>query len=121
MAQGSKSRVVIWTIVGILVVIAVVFLIIARKGAAPSRAPFSTDRVPRYVEQMDRRLNNLSDEAAELRGEYGPEEFVAFDSVMALARAGLEELQGLTDDNELRAKRDLLDGYREELRQMMPE
>jgi len=37
MAQSSKSRIIIWSIVGVLVVIAAVFLIIGRKGQTAQR------------------------------------------------------------------------------------
>lgn len=118
MAQGNKSRIVIWTIVGILVVAAVVFLLIARKGAGPTTLPFASEDVPGYLDKIGGRLDRLAMEATELRAEYGAEQaetFAQFDATMEKARAAMQELPTLTDEQALRAKHDEIEDYRLEL------
>ena len=54
MAQSSKSRIIIWTIVGILVVVAVVMLVTKPKDSG--RPPINPER---FVRQMESRLQKL--------------------------------------------------------------
>lgn len=119
MAQGNKSRIVIWTIVGILVVAAVIFLIIARKGATVA-VPFTAEDAAKYVERTTRRLDKLTQDATELRAQFGTDpEFARFDSLMELARAGLQEMQGTTDEKALGDKRKEIEGHRVALKEII--
>ena len=54
MAQGSKSRIIIWTIVGILVVIAVVMLV--TKPKTSGRPPINPQQLSRNYERQFGRL-----------------------------------------------------------------
>jgi hypothetical protein len=121
MAQGSKSRVVIWVIVGILVVAAVVFLMFARKGTT-NRPPFTTQDVPKYLGRMDKRVQGLASDATDLRAQYAtqsPEVFAKFDSTMEKLRAAMQEMQTLTDEKALKGKRDEIDGYRFDMQKLL--
>lgn len=105
MAEKSKSRVVIWTIVGILVVVAVVFLIVARRGTGPAGTRnISTEDVPGFVERMERSLDNEEGRVAKLRGEWGSEYAAEFDEIAGLldkVRADLQEIQQMTGSSEI--------------------
>ena len=101
MAEKGKSRVVIWTIVGILVVVAVVFLVVARKGGNPTGSrSISTEDVPGFVGRMEKSLDNEEGRVARLRSEWGSDYAAEFDEVAGLfdkVRADLQEIQQLTD------------------------
>jgi hypothetical protein len=108
MAEKSKSRVVIWTIVGILVVVAVIFLIVARRGgtAAGSRS-ISTEDVPGFVGRMERSLDNEEGRVAKLRAEWGSDYAAEFDEIAGLldkVRADLQEIQQMTGSSEISKK-----------------
>jgi hypothetical protein len=60
MAQGNKSRIVIWTIVGILVVIAVVMLVSKPKNSG--RPPVNPER---FVRQMESRFQKLEQKVSD--------------------------------------------------------
>jgi len=95
MAQGSKSRIVIWTIVGILVVAAVVFLIVSRKGT-PTSKPINVEA---FVKQYERRLERLAKTADEMRADPAmAADLAQVDSIMNLARAGVTEISGMAGD-----------------------
>ncbi len=110
MAQANKSRVVIWTIVGILVVVAVIFLIVAKKGAATTGArSFTEEDVPKFVSTMTSRVEKFERRLARIRDEYGPEAAEAFARIeenLGKVRTGLLEIQELTDVKALAEKRD---------------
>ncbi|MEO0082106.1 MAG: hypothetical protein ABIL25_07435 [candidate division WOR-3 bacterium] len=118
MAQGNKSRIIIWTIVGILVVAAVIFLIIARKGAQTA-LPFTTEQVPKYVERTTKRFDDMAQEMTELRGQFAneaPDVFQKFDEAMEKGRAALQEIQTLTDPAALASKKAEIEDYRNTMR-----
>lgn len=103
MAEGNKSRAIIWTIVGILVVAAVIFLIVGRKGAGESLAmrKVTVAEVPGFVEKMNRIVEKEEERVAKLRAEYGsthPDDFVKIDELLQKVRAGVADIQQLSDD-----------------------
>jgi len=119
MAQSNKSRIVIWTIVGILVVAAVIFLIIARKSA-PTALPFTADNAAKYAEKATKRLDGLAEDATALRAQFGTDPaFAKFDTAMEKARADLQEMQSLTDEKALKAKKDEVEGYRFDMNKIL--
>ena len=116
MAKGSnKSRIVIWTIVGLLVVTAVVFLIVGRKGTSTDK-PFRVEDVPKFVRLYSGRIDKVASNADEARGNYGAdanEVFAEVDSYVEACRAGLAEIQDITDPEALVAKQDeIQENYR---------
>ncbi len=110
MAQGNKSRIIIWSIVGVLVVAAVVFLIISRKG---STTGMNYDP-ERYVKQYETWLAKLEKKAGKLRGDPAwAADLATFDSIFALAKAGETEIRGITDEKAGRAKqKEMTDQWR---------
>ncbi len=119
MAQGNKSRIIVWTIVGILVVAAVIFLVVARRGATVT-ARFAADDAAKYVERTTRRLEKMAAEATDFRAQFGTDPaFAQFDSIMELARAGLQEMQSITDEKLLEDKRKEIEGYRNALQDLL--
>ena len=96
MAQSNKSRMVIWTIVGILVVVAVVFLVMGKKDSDGGK-PVD---VPKFTRLMTTRIDKVEANAAELRGEYGPdadEHFAKIDAHIERSRHWLGQLQTAGD------------------------
>jgi hypothetical protein len=116
MAQGSKSRVVIWTIVGILVVIAVILLVVGRKGAVPAgQRVMKPADVPGYVDRMNRSLERLEEQVAKAQAAGGsPDVFAKIADYTGRIRTGLQEMQGMTDKTQLTAKADELKTLRSE-------
>jgi len=101
MAQGSKSRVVIWTIVGILVVVAVVMLLTRPKTASSS---IKTDPV-KFSTMMEGRLGRFEAKAAQAG--LAPEVMQQITDEIGKTRAILQEMQGMADspDAEITAKK----------------
>ena len=89
MAQGSKSRVVIWTIVGILVVVAVVMLLTRPKTATGG---IKTDPV-KFATQMEGRLGRFESKAAQAG--LTPDVMQKITDEIGKTRAALQEMQGM--------------------------
>jgi hypothetical protein len=122
MAQ-NKSRIVIWSIVGLLVVVAVIFLIVGRQGATPAK-PFHADDVPKFTRLMENRIEGVEERAAKVRAEYGSEDaevFAQADQHLAAAREWLQKMQGTTNDNELGALRDSVQEHYKAARRLLRE
>jgi hypothetical protein len=102
MAQGSKSRIVIWTIVGILVVVAAVMLIKKPKGA--TQLPVNTER---YVKKMSMQLEKLENKVAQARVDFPgapAEQWQKIADGIAGIRQILAEMPGITEDKDLQVK-----------------
>jgi hypothetical protein len=102
MAQGSKSRIVIWTIVGILVVVAAVMLI--SKPKASSRPPVNTER---FARQMGSRFEKLEKKIGEAKVQVPgapAEQWQKMSDDIARGRQLLAEMAGLTEQKDLEAK-----------------
>jgi hypothetical protein len=102
MAQGSKSRIVIWTIVGILVVIAAVMLI--KKPKTTAKPPLNTER---FARNMESRLQNLEGKVAQARNDFPgapAEQWQKITDNIASARQQLAELPGITEQKDVQAK-----------------
>lgn len=107
MAEKNRSRVVVWTIVGILVAAAVIFLIVARRGAATGARDVSVDDVAPFVARMQSQLEHEQSRVAKRRSRYGSEYADEFAEIQALfdnVSAGLADIQELTDGEEIDAK-----------------
>jgi hypothetical protein len=107
MAQGSnKSRIIIWTIVGILVVIAVVLLLTGKKGgAATGKRLEKVEDVPAFISRMQGRMDKLRNRVEKTRAEGGNAEVLAqIDEKLGAATTGLQEVQGITDRQQLTDK-----------------
>ena len=105
MAQSSKSRVVIWTIVGILVVIAVVMLVTKPKGVA-SRPPVNAERFVKQMENRFQRLETQVSDAQSANPGAPAEQWQKVNDAVARGRQLMAGMAGLTDQNGLQAKRD---------------
>jgi hypothetical protein len=104
MAQGNKSRIVIWTIVGILVVVAVVMLVTKPKES--SRPPVNPERFARVMES---RLQKLEKRISEAQTDFpgAPAElWQSMSNDIARARQGLADMSSLTEQKDLDAGRD---------------
>ena len=112
MAQSNKSRIVIWTIVGILVVVAVVFLVLGKKGSVSGSKPLD---VAKFTRLMTTRIDKVEGNAAELRGEYGPdadEHFSKIDAHIERTRHWLQLIQDASGDEAVKEARDSIqDNY----------
>ena len=107
MAQGSnKSRIIIWTIVGILVVIAVVLLLTGKKGGATTGKRLEkVEDVPAFISRMQGRMDKLRNRVEKTRAEGGNAEVLAqIDEKLGAATTGLQEVQGITDRQQLTDK-----------------
>jgi hypothetical protein len=106
MAQGSKSRIVIWTIVGILAVIAVVFVITNKKSA--TEKPINPDKL---AQSYTRLFGRLDKRVAKAQSEFPgapAEQWQKINEQIALGRQVLAGVPGLTDQKDLVAKRESL-------------
>lgn len=102
MAQGSKSRIVIWTIVGILVVIAAVMLI--KKPKTTAKPPLNTER---FARNMESRLQNLEGKVAQARNDFPgapAEQWQSITDGIAGIRQILADMPGITEDKDLQIK-----------------
>jgi len=104
MAQGSKSRIIIWTIVGILVVIAVVMLV--TKPKTSGRPPINPQQLSRNYERQFGRLEKRIADAQSANPGAPAEQWAAITEQISLGRQVLGRVSGLTDQKELEAKRD---------------
>ncbi|MFO7676246.1 MAG: hypothetical protein R6X12_08030 [bacterium] len=120
MAQ-SKGRVVIWTIVGILVVAAVIFTFVSRQGATAS-IPFEADDVPKFTRVMENRIEAVGERAAKMRGYLGDEEgdiLARVDQHMESARELLQKMQTETDAKVLGALKDSVQDHHKAARRLL--
>jgi hypothetical protein len=104
MAQGSKSRIVIWTIVAILVVVAVVMLVTKPKTSV--KPPVNAER---FVRQMDNRFQKLErrvSDAQSMNPGAPAEQWQKIADEIARGRQVLAGMPGLTEQKELEPKRD---------------
>jgi hypothetical protein len=105
MAQGSKSRVIIWTIVAILVVVAVVMLVTKPK-AASGKPPVNPTRFNKTYERQFARLENR---VVAARADYpgaSAEQWQEIEEQIALGKQVMVGMLGLTDQQVLEPKRD---------------
>jgi len=103
MAQGSKSRIVIWTIVGILVVVAVVMFVTRPKDSV--RPPVNPERFGRTMES---RLQKLEKKISQAQADFPgapAEQWQKMSDDIAHARQAMAEMSGLTEQRELEPKR----------------
>jgi hypothetical protein len=105
MAQGNKSRIIIWTIVGILVVIAVVMLVTKPKGTA-SRPPVNVDRFAKQMENRFQRLETQVSDAQSANPGAPAEQWQKIGDDIAHGRQLMAGMAGLTEQKDLQAKRD---------------
>jgi len=104
MAQGSKSRIIIWTIVGILVVIAVVMLVSKPKDSG--RPPVDPERFARQFEGRFQKLENRVARAQSENPGAPAEQWAKLSADIAQGRQIVATMSGLTDQKVLDAKRD---------------
>ncbi len=104
MAQGNKSRIVIWTIVGILVVIAVVMLVTKPKTTAGP--PINGQH---FANQMEKRFEKLEGKVTAAQADFAgapAEQWQKISDAISRGRRILGEMPGLTEQKDLRIKRD---------------
>ena len=107
MAQGNKSRIIIWTIVGILVVVAVVMLLTKPKNQQ-GQPPVNKAR---FAERVQSQLTKLDKKVSEAKSEFPDtpaESWQKISDDMARATQLVTEMSTMTDDDQpaLRDKRD---------------
>jgi|WetSurMetagenome_2_1015567.scaffolds.fasta_scaffold214028_1 hypothetical protein len=105
MAQGSKSRIIIWTIVGILAVVAVVFVITNKKSDS-GKPPVNADR---FVKQMEVRFEKFEQRVSEAQAANPgapAEQWQKIGEQVALGRQVMANMSGLTDQKDLQPRRD---------------
>lgn len=120
MAKSSKGRTLIWVIVGVLVVVAVILLVTRPKNVGTGVRNIDATDIPGYVlryndhmEKFDRRVQNALDD-------YGSHEvFGEIDGKVEYIRAGLSELEGLTEPDAIKAKMDSIDLAYKEARELL--
>jgi len=105
MAQGSKSRIIIWSIVGILVVVAVVMLVTKPKTGSIT-PPVNPERFAKVMEGRFQRFERrISAAQADFPG--APAElWQKISDEIALGRQVMSGMAGLTEQKDLEAKRD---------------
>lgn len=104
MAQGSKSRIIIWTIVAILVVVAVVMLV--TKPKTSSGPPVNAER---FVHQYESKFEKLESRVSRAQSENPgapAEQWADISQEIALGRQVMAGMPGLTEQKDLGAKRD---------------
>jgi len=104
MAQGSKSRIIIWTIVAILVVVAVVMLVTKPKESG--KPPVNPERFARQMESRFQKLERRVSEAQSSNPGAPAEQWQTIAEQIALGRQILVGMPGLTDQKVLEPKRD---------------
>jgi hypothetical protein len=105
MAQVSKSRIIIWSIVGVLVVLAVYVWVTKPKDMGK---PIDPDQLNRsYTRLFERLEKKVSTAQSEFPGAPA-EEWQKMNEGVALGRALLGRVPGLTEQKDLVAKRDSL-------------
>jgi len=102
MAQSSKSRIVIWTIVGILVVIAAVMLI--KRPKTDTRPPVNVERFTRMTESRFQKFERKVDQAKAQFPGAPAEQWQQISDNLAKGRQLLGEMAGLTEQKDLQAK-----------------
>jgi hypothetical protein len=116
--QGSKkSRVIVWTIVGILVVIAAIMMLTRGKGDATSgKRTIRVDQIEQLANNLEKKVDNARHviDRKQGRGEVTPEAYAAAQGLLDKAKADIAEFRGMTDPQELfkkleQAKQDLSD------------
>lgn len=115
MAQ-SKGRIVVWSIVGLVVVVVAILFLTAERG---DTAPVNVRALTRNTE---RALGRLEEEAAELRGMVGPEAdetLAEFEQHIAGARDALDEMQDETDQRKLRELREVIREHERVARELL--
>jgi len=104
MAQGSsKSRIIIWTIVGILVVVAAIMLI--SKPKTSQAPPINPER---FVRQMENRIVKLEKRISEAQTNNPgapAEQWQKMSDELARARQVMAEMPGLTEQKDLEVKK----------------
>ena len=104
MAQSSKSRIIIWTIVGILVVIAVVMLVSKPKNSG--RPPVNAERFARQMESRFQKFERRVAEAQSANPGAPAEQWAKISADIAQGRQLMAAMPGLTEQKDLEAKRD---------------
>jgi hypothetical protein len=104
MAQGSKSRIIIWTIVGILVVIAVVMLV--TKPKTSGKPPVDPEKFARTFEGRFQKLEAKVARAQSENPGAPAEQWAQINADIAQGRQVMATMAGLTEQKELDAKRD---------------
>jgi hypothetical protein len=104
MAQGSKSRIIVWTIVGILVAIAVVMLV--TKPKTSTRPPVNPERFTRQFEGRFQKLEQRVSAAQSENPGAPAEQWAKIGQEIAQGRQLMAAMAGLTEQKDLDAKRD---------------
>ena len=104
MAQGSKSRIIIWTIVAILVVVAVVMLV--TKPKTSSRPPVNPERFSRNYERLFARLEGKAADARVENPGAPAEQWQKIDEEITSGRRIMAGMLELTEQEDLGPRRD---------------
>jgi len=103
MAQSSKSRIVIWTIVGILVVVAAVMFLRKPKDATVGKPAVRAEHVDKLMGRLDKFEARIAKAKAEFP-DAPAEKWQQVDDMVARGRQTLTDMQGMTEQKDLQAK-----------------
>jgi prephenate dehydrogenase len=67
-----KSRIIIWSIVGIIVVLGIIFIATQRRGAEELRTvkPLSDEAYARYIAQMEKQISRFNTRITRIKAKY---------------------------------------------------
>ena len=120
--KKNRSRIIIWSIVGVLVVVAVVFLVLGRRGVTGGERNISDEDVPGFVARMQSRMGKFEQRVAAARSELGESEvFSQIDGLLEKVRVGLDEIQQLTDAAAIKEKMEQIKDDYNQAKQILKE
>ncbi|MGQ9678267.1 MAG: hypothetical protein ACUVUD_03190 [bacterium] len=103
MAKVSTGRIVLYAILGIVVIVLAFWVLKTRSQETKmGKRVMEVEDVPKFIKNITKRLENLEKDIAGLTGASADEAR----NLLQEARAGIEEIQNISDPNELRKKRD---------------
>lgn len=102
MAKVSTGRIVLYAILGIIVIVLAVWVIKNRSQEAKmGKRVMEVEDVPKFIKNITKRLERLEGDLAGLTGPSADEAR----RLLQEARTGIEEIQNISDPNELGKKR----------------
>lgn len=106
------SRVVIWTIVAIVVVLGVIFIVSTRRQAAALKVtkPLSDEAYERYVNRMERQIDQFNRRIERIKRKYGSASEVA-SSIQVLDAEMEEFIKSVEDLKGKKTREEREEGY----------
>ncbi|MGQ9707341.1 MAG: hypothetical protein ACUVUR_00495 [bacterium] len=115
MAKIPTSRIILYVILGIIVIVVGVYVIRTRSQEAKlGKRVVEVEDVPKEVRRLSRDLDKLTPYLSRLSGE----DAARAQELIQKARTAIDEFQTLTDPNQLANKRQEIVGYLKEMRDL---